>query len=52
MKIRMSIDYDGWFRPYYMFRRSKSRMEAEYYGQVWFLLMHILFWEVVIWERP
>lgn len=48
--IKLSIDYDGLHRPYCMYRKSKSPEAARYFGSRWYFLIHILFWEIVIWE--
>lgn len=47
--LRISIDYDGWFRPYAIFRRLDNG-SAKYYGHRWYLLFHLLWWEVAIYE--
>lgn len=48
--FRLDIDYDRLFYPYYMFRRYPSDDIAKYYGHRWFLLVHILWWEVCLLE--
>lgn len=48
--LRLEASYDQLFRPYVMFRRSRNEDAARYFGHRWYLMVHILWWEVYLLE--
>lgn len=49
-KFDFSACYDRLFWPYHKYERFDSAEEARYFGTKWFLLLHVLWWEIVISE--
>lgn len=49
-KLELSIHYDCLFWPYCMFRRMQEPGAQRYFGHKWFLIIHVLWWEIQILE--
>lgn len=47
--MKFEIVYDKLFYPYYIYRELTDE-QSKYYNHKWFLLIHILFWEITIYK--
>ena len=44
--IALDISLDKWHLPYYIYHYIEDGPAAQYFGQHWFVIIHLFWWEI------